>query len=70
MEKSMSKDLTQGGVFRQLVCFSIPIVLANLMQILYTIVDTVVVGRFRHRRHFGGVVGGTIIVILLISAWA
>jgi len=42
----MSKDLTQGGVFKQLVCFSIPIVLANLLQILFTIVDTVVVGQF------------------------
>ncbi len=46
MEKTLSKDLTHGSVFKQLITFAIPIVLANLLQIVYTIVDTVVVGQF------------------------
>ncbi len=60
----MSKDLTQGGVFKQLICFSIPIVLANLLQILYTIVDTVVVGQFNGTAGISAVSSaGTIIML-------
>ena len=46
MEKTIARDLTQGSVFRQLITFSLPIMFANVLQIVYTIVDTVVVGRF------------------------
>ena len=46
MEKSMAKDLTEGRVLSQLMAFALPIALANVLQIVYTVVDTIVIGRF------------------------
>ena len=45
-EKTMIRDLTQGSVARNLIMFSIPFVLSNLLQTLYSLVDMVVVGQF------------------------
>lgn len=42
----MERDLTRGGIRRGLVLFSLPLIAGNLLQQLYNIVDTWVVGRF------------------------
>lgn len=42
----MINDMTQGHLARQLVAFSVPFVLANLLQSLYTMVDLAIVGQF------------------------
>ena len=42
----MIRDMTEGNVFRQLINFSLPFLLANCLQTLYTMVDTFVVGQF------------------------
>lgn len=39
-------DLTTGNILKKLLIFSIPIVLTNLIQQLYSMVDLAVVGRF------------------------
>lgn len=39
------KDLTQGDIFRNLITFSLPLFIANLLQTTYNIVDTIWVGR-------------------------
>ena len=39
-------DLTSGPITRQLVQFSIPLVLGDLFQLSYNMVDTIVIGRF------------------------
>ena len=46
MQRSMANDLTQGNVLRQLMLFALPIALANVLQIVYTVVDTIMIGRF------------------------
>ena len=46
MNESMINDLTTGSVPGKLIRFSIPFVLANLLQFLYNIVDMVIVGQF------------------------
>ena len=38
--------MTEGSIFRHLVRFSTPLLLASCLQALYTTVDTLVVGRF------------------------
>jgi MATE family, multidrug efflux pump len=43
---TLINDLTSGSVTRKLLLFSIPIMLANLLQVLYGLVDMVVVGKF------------------------
>lgn len=46
MKKDMSKDMTEGNPLRLLIHFSIPILLGTLFQLLYNMVDTVIVGRY------------------------
>ena len=44
-EESMVKDFTHGNVPKQLVVFAIPLLLSNLLQIVYNMVDMVIVGQ-------------------------
>ena len=45
-EKSMARDLTEGNVWKKLIIFALPFMLANLLQTLYTMVDAMIVGQF------------------------
>ena len=42
----MATDMTRGSITRQLIGFSVPMILGNLFQLSYNMVDTIVVGRF------------------------
>ena len=44
--KRVGRDLTQGPVFQSLMIFVFPIILTNLIQQLYSMVDLMVIGRF------------------------
>ena len=46
MKTNHVTDLTRGGILRHLVAFSIPLMLGNLFQLSYNMVDTIVIGRF------------------------
>jgi len=46
MAFSSSKDLTKGGVAGNLLRFTVPFMLAFLLQVLYGTVDVLVIGRF------------------------
>ncbi len=39
-------DLTHGNIIHHLISFSIPLMLGNLFQLSYNMVDTIVIGRF------------------------
>lgn len=43
-KKTLIADFTQGNVMKQLVVFATPLFLSNLLQIIYNMVDMVVVG--------------------------
>ncbi len=43
--KNYVSDFTKGGVMKQLVVFSLPLFLSNLLQIVYNMVDMVIVGQ-------------------------
>ena len=45
-EKTLIRDLTQGSPMKQLLSFSFPFVLANLLQQAYNMADMVIVGQF------------------------
>lgn len=45
MEKHYITDFTQGSVPKQLLVFSAPLFLSNLLQVVYNLVDMVIVGR-------------------------
>lgn len=42
----MIKDMTKGNIPKQLVSFSIPLLLGNMLQLTYNAVDSIIVGRF------------------------
>ena len=42
----MERDLTKGSIGKSILLFSIPMILGNLLQQLYNIVDTYIVGRY------------------------
>lgn len=44
--KTVGTDLTTGPIFRNLFIFAIPIILTNLVQQLYSMVDLAVIGQF------------------------
>ena len=46
MGKNDVKDLTQGNVFKLILGFSIPLLLGMLFQQFYSMVDTIIVGRY------------------------
>ncbi len=39
-------DMTEGSIFRHLLLFSLPLLVGNLFQMLYNMVDTLVVGQW------------------------
>ena len=43
---STVRDFTSGPIARQLIQFSIPLILGDLFQLSYNMVDTIVIGRF------------------------
>ncbi len=46
-KKTVKKiDMTEGNIIRNVVLFAIPIVLGNILQQLYSTVDTLVIGNF------------------------
>ncbi len=46
MAKERVTRMTGGNILKQLVNFSVPLILGNLFQLSYNMVDTIVIGRF------------------------
>ena len=46
ISKSGGKDLTSGNPYKLILNFALSIVLGNLFQQFYNLVDTMIVGRF------------------------
>ena len=44
--KTLSKDFTSGNIPRQLLLFSLPFMASNALQVLYSTIDMVIVGKF------------------------
>lgn len=48
--KTLVNDMSQGPVLKSLIRFAIPMMLANLLQAVYSMVDMIVVGQFGGRQ--------------------
>ena len=66
---SKTKDLTQGNPGKVLLAFSLPILMGNLLQQLYSTVDSIVVGRFVGAYALGAV-GTAFPITFMITAVA
>ena len=64
---SAADRMTEGPIWRQILIFSIPLILGNLLQQLYNTVDTIVVGRFLGSNALAAVGGSSQLIFFLIS---
>ena len=43
---SLSKDFTKGNIATQLLLFSLPFMASNALQVLYSTIDMIIVGKY------------------------
>ncbi len=69
MNRSQIKDFTKGKIMSPILIFSLPLFLSNLLQIVYNMVDMIVVGRVLGLEGISGVsVGGDVTALLTFFA--
>ncbi len=61
------KNLTKGSVVKTLIAFSLPFLLSNLIQTLYSVADMVIVGRFAGTASMSGVNIGSQITMIVTN---
>ena len=68
MAHTAALDMTQGSLSRQIIGFSLPLMFTNLLQMLFSMVDLAVVGRFSSSAAMGSV-GSTTTLIFLFTGF-
>ena len=66
--KRPSKDLTHGSLWKNIFIFSIPLMLSNILQVLFNMSDIAVVGRFAGPLALGSV-GSTAILVTMFTGF-
>ncbi len=66
--KSDIKDLTEGSLWSGILFFSIPLILSNLLQILFNMSDIAVIGRFAGPAALGSV-GSTTTLVMMFTGF-
>ena len=61
-----TRDMTEGSIVRQIILFSLPLMLGNVFQMLYNTVDSIVVGNFVGKEALAAVGSTTMIVNMLV----
>lgn len=60
--KTMARDLTTGSVSKKLIVFAYPFMLSNLLQVVYNLVDMIVIGQVVGSTGLSGVsIGGDLL---------
>lgn len=57
-------NLTEGSLFKKMLIFSLPLMLSNVLQVLFNMSDIAVVGRFAGSRALGSVGSAATLVLL------
>lgn len=60
----MEQDLTKGNLWKQILVFSFPLMISNVLQVLFNMADIAVVGRFAGSIALGAVGSTTTLVTL------
>ena len=67
--KAIIRDLTTGSVPRTLISFSLPLFLSGLLQLVYNMVDMIVVGQFVGTEGLSAVsIGGEVLMLITFVA--
>ncbi len=57
-------DLTTGSLFKKIILFSLPLMLSNLLQVMFNLSDIAVVGRFAGEEALGSVGSASTLIML------
>lgn len=60
------RDLTKGAIVKSLWLFALPLMFGNVLQQLYNLVDTWVVGRYLGKRALAAIGGLSIVLTILL----
>ena len=63
-------DMTQGNITRHILMFALPLVLGNLFQQMYNLVDTYVVGQYASNEAYAAVGSVGVIVNIFIGLFS
>lgn len=66
VKKTTSRDMTSGSIVKQVILFSLPLMLGNVFQMLYNTVDSIVVGNFVGTQALAAVGATTMIVNMMV----
>jgi len=61
-----TRDMTSGPILKQIILFSLPLMLGNVFQMMYNTVDSIVVGNFVGKEALAAVGSTTMIVNMLV----
>ena len=64
---SKTRDMTEGTIWKHLILFSIPLLIGNLFQQLYNLVDSMIVGNFVGSEALAAVGTSTPIINMLVG---
>ena len=64
--RTATRDMTGGPILKQIILFSLPLMLGNIFQMLYNTVDSIVVGNFVGKEALAAVGATTMIVNMLV----
>ena len=67
IESAKSTLMTEGVIWRQLLLFSIPLILGNLLQQMYNTADSIIVGQYVGSNALAAVSASTSLINLLIA---
>ncbi len=66
IRKTSARNMTHGSIVRQIILFSLPLMLGNIFQMLYNTVDSIVVGNYVSKEALAAVGSTTVIVNILV----
>ena len=64
--QTTARDMTDGPIARQIILFSLPLMAGNAFQMLYNMVDSIVLGQFVSKQALAAVSSTTMIVNLFV----
>lgn len=59
--------MTEGNIWKQIILFSIPLILGNFLQQMYNTVDSIIVGNYVGSNALAAVGSSTSLIALLIG---
>ena len=66
IKRTTTRDMTSGPILKQIILFSLPLMLGNIFQMLYNTVDSIVVGNFVGKEALAAVGATTMIINMLV----